>query len=241
LQKIIVIHITMLKKNDIRLIIVSLILIAPLFLFSEVFDFVKVQNREHGMIFSFIKFAILATLGESIGLRIRTGEYNNSSFGLIQRGIVWGLLGLGIKMAFVVFAKGTPIFLEYMGLKDSIVSLNGDFTIKKLAVSFSVSVLLNVIFAPVMMALHKITDMHIERGGGTMREFLKPIQAGEIIQTIKWKGFWDFVIKKTIPFFWIPAHTITFLLPEDVQVLFAAVLGIFLGIFLSIANLSPKK
>lgn len=41
--------------------------------------------------------------------------------------------------------------------------------------------------------------------------------------------------KKTIPFFWFPAHTITFLLPGDARVLFAALLGVVLGIFLAIA------
>jgi hypothetical protein len=47
---------------------------------------------------------------------------------------------------------------------------------------------------------------------------------------------WGFVFKKTIPFFWIPAHTITFLLPPDVQVLFAALLGIALGTILAVAG-----
>jgi hypothetical protein len=45
------------------------------------------------------------------------------------------------------------------------------------------------------------------------------------------------VFKKTIPFFWIPAHTITFLLPADFRILFAAILGVALGIILAIADL----
>ena len=50
-----------------------------------------------------------------------------------------------------------------------------------------------------------------------------------------------FVFKKTIPFFWIPAHTITFLLPGQYQVLFAALLGVALGIILSIAAVMSRK
>ncbi|HRZ79119.1 MAG TPA: Mpv17/PMP22 family protein, partial [bacterium] len=46
---------------------------------------------------------------------------------------------------------------------------------------------------------------------------------------------------KTIPLFWIPAHTITFLLPENHRVLFAAILGVVLGVFLAIASLKGKK
>ncbi|WP_321415721.1 Mpv17/PMP22 family protein [uncultured Desulfobacter sp.] len=49
------------------------------------------------------------------------------------------------------------------------------------------------------------------------------------------------MFKKTLPFFWIPAHTITFLLPPDFQVLFAAILGIVLGIILAVAGLSKKN
>jgi len=51
---------------------------------------------------------------------------------------------------------------------------------------------------------------------------------------------WNFVFKKTIPFFWYPAHTITFLLPVDYQVLFAAILGIALGTILAMASLKGR-
>lgn len=229
------------KKNDFTLIIIIIILILPFFVFEDVFLFVKTQNQNHGMIFSFIKFAILATLGESIGLRIRTGEYNNKNFGIIPRAIVWGFLGLAIKMSFVIFAKGTPVFLQYMGIENSIEAISGAFTFKKLFVAFSISTALNLIFAPVMMTIHKITDIHIESGSGSLKKFFKPIIVSKIIQKIDWKTHWNFVIKKTIPIFWIPAHTITFLLPEEVQILFAALLGVALGIILSIANLKNTK
>ena len=62
---------------------------------------------------------------------------------------------------------------------------------------------------------------------------------GEVIgdimaHKINWEVQWGFVFKKTIPLFWYPAHTITFLLPGDYQVLFAAFLGVVLGLILSI-------
>ena len=40
-----------------------------------------------------------------------------------------------------------------------------------------------------------------------------------------------FVFMKTILFFRFPAHTITFLLPGDARVLFAALLGVVLVYF----------
>jgi hypothetical protein len=52
---------------------------------------------------------------------------------------------------------------------------------------------------------------------------------------------WNFVLKKTIPFFWIPAHTITFLMPADFRVLFAALLGIVLGVILAVANMKKTE
>jgi hypothetical protein len=64
---------------------------------------------------------------------------------------------------------------------------------------------------------------------------------GKIIANLDWNVQWNFIFKKTIPFFWIPAHTVTFLLPVEFQVLFAALLGIALGVILSIGVLMSKK
>ncbi len=95
---------------------------------------------------------------------------------------------------------------------------------------------MNTIFAPVFMTLHKITDTHILTHGGTLAGFFTPIQMGEIMANLNWRVQWNFVFKKTIPFFWFPAHTITFLLPGDMRVLFAALLGVVLGVLLAIAT-----
>ena len=57
---------------------------------------------------------------------------------------------------------------------------------------------------------------------------------------VNWDMQWNFVIKKTIPLFWFPAHTITFILPANLQVLFAALLGVALGLILALAGGSKK-
>ena len=97
------------------------------------------------------------------------------------------------------------------------------------------SVSMNTIFAPVFMTLHKITDTHILMHGGTLRGFFTPLDMGGIMSSLNWKVLWGFVFKKTIPFFWFPAHTITFLLPGNMRVLCAALLGVVLGILLAVA------
>jgi hypothetical protein len=150
--------------------------------------------------------------------------------------IVWGFLGISIKMAFVIFSSGTPVLLDYLGMDNSAAILHDSFSLNKLFISFCISLFLNVIFAPVMMTFHKITDVHIVSNSGTFKGFFTPIKFKEILVNLNWNIQWNFVFKKTIPLFWIPAHTITFLLPADFQVLFAAILGIALGIILAIAD-----
>jgi len=229
------------KKQDIIFIVCIILFFLPFFLSEQVFRIYDTFNKEHGMVMSFFKFAVLATLGESIGLRIRNGVYNKKGFGLIPRAIVWGFLGLTIKMAFVIFATGTPQFLAYLGFEKAVLAMAGSFTPLKLLVAFSISAAMNLIYAPVMMTLHKITDTHILNNNGTIKGFFTPIKFGEIMVNMDWSVQWNFVFKKTIPFFWIPAHTITFLLPSHYQVLFAAVLGIVLGVLLAIASLKSEK
>lgn len=230
------------KKKDFVFIVCTALFFAPFFIFPEILKLYNGFNDSNGMIMSFIKFATLATLGEVIGLRIKTGNYYEKGFGIIPRAVVWGILGLGIKAAFVIFGVGTPAFLKYMGLEDAPTILkNADFSLLKLVTAFSISVFMNIIFAPIFMTLHRITDMHIASTGGTLKGFFSPIKFEQHFVNLNWKVQWSFVFLKTIPLFWIPAHTITFMLPEQHRVLFAAVLGIVLGVFLAIASIKGKK
>ncbi len=224
------------KKQDFYFLGIVILLFLPFFISKDVYDFYKEFNHNHGMVTAFLKFAILATLGELIGLRIKTGAYYETGFGVLPRAIVWGFIGLTIKLAFVIFASGTPVFLSYMGMSDATVAMTGSFSATKLFVAFCISVAMNIIYAPVMMTFHKISDIHIVSNGGTLKGFFTPVHFDKILTGMNWDVMWNFVFKKTIPFFWIPAHTITFLLPPDVQVLFAALLGIALGMILAVAG-----
>ncbi|MCD6179453.1 MAG: hypothetical protein J7K39_06070 [Bacteroidales bacterium] len=228
-------------KKDILFFLALLLFFLPFFVSNDIYRFYIEFNSEHGMIMAFVKFAILATLGEVIGLRIRKRVYYENGFGVLPRALVWGFLGLTIKMAFVIFAVGTPAFLAYLGIDKAPQIMQENISWAKVGVAFSISLTMNLIFAPIMMTMHKITDTHIIQNNGSLIGFLKPIKLRYIFVNLNWDLMWNFVFKKTIPFFWIPAHTITFLLPTDFQVLFAAILGIALGVILAVAELFNEK
>jgi ABC-type polysaccharide/polyol phosphate export permease len=54
-----------------------------------------------------------------------------------------------------------------------------------------------------------------------------------VLATINWHSLVVVVIFRLLTFFWIPAHTITFLLPPVYRVLCAAILGFVLGVLLA--------
>lgn len=223
------------KKGDLLFLCVTLVLFVPFFVSDELYGAYREFNSSHGMLASFFKFAVLSTLGELLGLRISSGSYYRKGFGVMSRAFVWGIFGMAINMAFVIFSTGIPAFAGYLGVENPAGIMSGNISVGKVALAFAISVAMNSIFAPVFMTLHKITDTHILATGGTMRGLFSPIPMGEILQNINWKVQWGFVFKKTIPLFWFPAHTVTFLLPEDMRVIFAALLGVVLGLILAVA------
>ena len=86
------------KKSDFIFLLVATAIFLPFFVSDDAYEWYKTFNATHGMVMSFLKFAILSTMGEMIGLRISTGVYINRTFGIIPRMVVWGLLGMGINM-----------------------------------------------------------------------------------------------------------------------------------------------
>ncbi len=224
------------KRKDLWFALLVLALFLPFFLSPALYDLYRSFNASHGMVMSFVKFALLSTLGEMLGHRLSTGAYTSPTFGVAPRMVVWGLLGMAINMAMIIFSKGTPLFLEQMGMSNAVEAfLSPEFSWEKLVVALSVSVAMNTIFAPLFMTFHKVTDAHIAALGGSLRALITPIPMAERLASIDWQRQWGFVFKRTIPLFWYPAHTITFLLAPDYRVLFAALLGVVLGVLLSLS------
>ena len=180
----------------------------------------------------FIKTAYLATMGEMLVHRIRKGNY--ISTGIWLKAFVWGLFGIIFVFIFKIFSSGVVIAQE--------ASLLPQFQgriIDNIWTAFLISTLMNLFFAPTLMLLHRITDQYIEQSMGNIKK-MKHITLKHVTEQIDLHHFISFVVCKTIPFFWIPAHTITFLLPENYRILMAAYLSIALGIILTIAK-SKKK
>ena len=65
------------KRADWILILCVVVVLTPFFI-SETgfFEWFKSATAQHAYIMAFFKFAILATLGEMLALRIREGVYN---------------------------------------------------------------------------------------------------------------------------------------------------------------------
>jgi len=222
------------KKKDFLFILCCLCVIG-LFVFikplGNIFMELSSYKDWRGLVMAFIKFAVLATLGESIGLRIQKGVYNLPGFGLAPRAIVWGFLGVTISIAMSIFSVGTPAVLANLGLNVASQQFG-----TRLLIAFCTSVAMNLFFAPVFMTFHKVTDTHILNNSGTISGLFKPLKFREIFTQLNWGVLYGFVFKKTIPLFWFPAHTLTFMLPTQWRVLFAAFLGIVLGVLLSVAS-----
>lgn len=229
------------RMNDAKAVGASLAVVAAFTLIPGMLDLFIAATKGYPYVTSFIKFAVLATFGECIGLRVVTGVYNRPGFGVLPRAFVWGMLGMGIKAAFTIFSNGAPSLLTEFGLPFSLETLRSGSFPGRFAVAFTISATINLIFAPVFMTLHKITDRHIEDTGGSLAGFFSPIPMARILREINWDVMWNFIYKKTIPFFWIPAHTITFLLPAYLQILVAALLGVVLGLILAFASVKNAQ
>ena len=228
------------KKSDFIVIAIIIICLLPFFLFDSVYNAYCTATQHHPLWMAFLKFGILATFGEMLGNRVKTGKYNYEGFGVAPKFVVWGLIGMWIAIAMSVFRLGMPAFLErYDAFSGISAAMSGPMSWMKLFGAFCISVAMNA-FAPVFFTVHKISDMHIAENGGKLSALLKPVEVKRHICEMDWGVQWGFVIKKTIPLFWIPAHTLTFCLPQDFQVLFAAFCGVILGLFLSIAAKKGK-
>ncbi len=229
------------KKCDFIFWAIVILLLLPFFVSDAVYEGYKSFNGAHPYLMAFLKFMILSSIGEMLGLRIKQGVYTYKGYGILPRAIVWGVLGVMIAVAMKIFASGVPVMLESWGLEGMIAAMGGDFSLAKLIDAFCISTAMNTFFAPMFMTLHKLTDTHILNCGGKITSLVTPIKFGEILASINWRVQWGFVFKRTIPLFWIPAHTITFLLPAAYQVLFAASLSIVLGVLLSVAAVMSNE
>jgi len=177
----------------------------------------------HPYIGGFVKFAILATMGDLLGIRVLKGRWIMPK-GLFYRAAVWGVIGLMVTLVFTVFMGGVAAAQSAGRLP---------FRDSALATAFFGSTVMNVTFGPMMMAFHRFTDMYIDASYEKLNE---KITISYLVDRNEWHSLVEFSWLKTCPYFWIPAHTIVFLLPGQFRVLVSAFLSIALGLLLALAK-----
>jgi len=163
----------------------------------------------------FIKLAALATFGEMVKIRRSTGKWNFKDWHL--KFVVWGFFGTWFTWVFALFGAGTAAIIS----KGLWPDLGFVFA------AFSTSLFMNLLalYAWPMMIVHEYFNKVIEK-----KKFVSVVEFGEQLDKKVWFRF----IPLTIVFFWLPAHTITFILPEELRILMAALLSIALGFILTI-------
>lgn len=167
--------------------------------------------KTYPLISSALQVALLGMTGELLAIRIRTKKwyfFGPGPWKLLAKIMVWAILGVSFKYAFVGFFGFLDVLIEE-GMWTSLADTH--LVIRAL----SVSIFANVIFGPVMMLFHRICDNHIEK------------------KEMDWESLQKAWL--TLLWFWIPVHTVTFTQPSHLQVGLAAfwafILGITLGYF----------
>ncbi len=184
-------------------------------------------TRLHPFLMGFAKFAVLASLGELLAVRVVDRRWSLPC-GMIYRTFVWGFIGFCLVAIFAIFSSGVADALQ-LGL------LPEGNSSSALIRAIWTSALLNLAFGPVMMCGHRILDTYIDLAGGRLAK-LRTVKLERVIENIQWPDLIKFVCIRMLVFFWIPAHTITFLLPADYRLLYAASLSLFLGVILAAAK-----
>ena len=183
----------------------------------------KAASKSQPYPMGFVKFALLATVGEIFAIRIKKKQWL-LPVKTLPRVLIWGLIGVAITFMMSFYTHGVVGMMSAGLLPGASEGFTGD-----LLRAFFTAALMNLSFGPVFMAFHKCTDKALDLRAAGEKASLRSVIAG-----VDWHGFVSFTLFKTIPLFWIPAHTLTFMLPEEYRVIVAAALSIALGIILSL-------
>lgn len=213
------------KKKDTLWVLVMLV-IYSIFIIPSSREAFETMTKAHPYVMAFIKFAVLASMGELLGLRLSDGDWIKQT-GMRWRVLIWGILGATTAFGFPLFDSGVRAIVE-----KGLLPVFGSGFYAKLTVSFYTSFAFNVYFASAFMLVHRIMDTYIELGGGKISQVMS-LSLEEVLEEVEWKNLIGFVFMITLPFFWIPVHTITFMLPPEYRILMAASLSIVLGIIMS--------
>jgi len=207
------------KKGDFYWVFVLTIWIVVLAAPSSRAVFFQVSET-HPYFAGFIKFAILATMGDLLGKRLLQKAWVIPR-GVLSKAVIWGIIGMMITLVFSVYMGGVA-----SAQASGRLPWNGSVAAQAL---FG-SIIMNVTFGPMMMTFHRFTNMLIdvkyEKSGSL-------VSLSDLVDKNDWHSLVEFAWVKTCIFFWIPVHTLVFLIPGQYRVLVSAFLSIVLGLLLA--------
>ena len=163
--------------------------------------------KAYPIISAMIQFAILGTLGEII------------SKWIIQRSFRYPFslsLTLWKMIVWALLAVGIKYaFHGYPGFMDMLIADKWLPPLSKLGYAFALSAFMNLQFGLLLVVAHRLLD---NIGAGKMN----------------WKGLNKSFL--SLIWFWIPAHTLTFMLQPDLRIGLAALWSVALGLILGLFN-----
>ncbi|MBP1763924.1 MAG: hypothetical protein H6Q65_982 [Firmicutes bacterium] len=207
------------KKGDI-IWLAALAVVVLLLVWPVTHEQVVNGTRQHPLIAGFIKFFILASMGDLLSMRIVSGQWQKP-VGFVYRAIVWGIIGTTIAVFFEVNGKGVAAAISAGVLPISHGNLD------KIIAAFWVSLIMNATAGPMTLIFHRFTDTFFDLAEGKFSNF-GSVSAKMVVRHIDWQEFMCFVFKVQM-FLWLPVHTVVFLLPPVYRVLAAAALSVILG------------
>ncbi len=159
------------------------------------------------LVSAMIQFAILGTLGEVISKWIIQKSFRYPFSFLLT---IWKMLvwaALGLAIKYAF--QGFTGFVQYLEAHHYLPTLG------KFGRAAAISISMNLQFGLFLVLVHRILD---NVGAGKMN----------------WKGLDKSFL--SLIWFWIPAHTVTFLLPDAWRIGLAALWSLVLGLILGIFN-----
>jgi hypothetical protein len=159
--------------------------------------------KAYPIVSAMIQFAILGTLGDSVSKWIIEKKLSKP-FGF--KVMILKMIEWAFLAVCIKYA-----FIGFNGFVDQLVSHNLLPELGKYSRAFAISSSMNLQFGPFLVLMHRLLDNAV---------------AGEKNWANIDKGIYSLL------WFWIPAHTITFILPKPFQIGLAAVWSVVLGIIL---------
>ena len=169
----------------------------------------------------FLQLGLLGTMGDLLAGKLATGRWRLAGIRLHQRVLVWGVYGAVFSLIFPLFSAGVDGLLA-AGLLPGAESA--------LAVALWKSLFLNTIYAFPAMTAQTVAMRMVERG-----RLFRRWPLVEVFTSLDWHTMFR-VVGGSCLWFWLPANTVSFLLPPAFRVPSAALLGLVLGVILGFAG-----